>query len=193
MIFSAFGQVIRFDMNKTRSQGRATRGVRGIKFKKDGDYVVDADVIDNEQQELLTVSENGVGKRTEVEAYRLTNRAGSGVIAMKLSPKTGKTVVGNVLVDPAQDLMALTSIGKMIRVDMGTIRKAGRNTSGVRIVNVDKGDKVVSIAKCPKENEEEVELLDEDGNPVLEQDNSENQLGLKTPSLLDSVEENSGE
>jgi len=164
MIFSALGQVIRFDIEKTRNQGRTTRGVRGIKFKIDDDYVVDADVIASEEQELLTVSENGVGKRTQVEAYRLTNRAGSGVIAMKLSPKTGKTVVGNVLVDPTQDLMALTSIGKMIRVDMGTIRKAGRNTSGVTIVNVDKGDNVVSIAMCPKENEE-IEL-DEEGNPI---------------------------
>ncbi len=164
MIFSAFGQVIRFDIEKTRNQGRTTRGVRGIKFKIDGDYVVDAEVIVSEDQELLTVSEKGVGKRTEVEAYRLTNRAGSGVIAMKLSPKTGKTVIGNVLVDPTQDLMALTSIGKMIRVDMATIRKAGRNTSGVTIVNVDKDDKVVSIAMCPKENEE-IEL-DEDGNPI---------------------------
>ena len=164
MVFSELGQVIRFDIEKTRCQGRTTRGVRAIKFKIDGDVVVDADVIENEQQELLTVSENGVGKRTEVEAYRLTNRAGSGVIAMKLSPKTGKKVIGNVLVDPTQDLMALTSIGKMIRVDMGTIRRAGRNTSGVTIVNVDKGDKVVSIAMCPKENEEI--KLDEDGNPI---------------------------
>jgi DNA gyrase subunit A len=164
MVFSAFGQVIRFDINKTRNQGRTTRGVRAIKFKIDDDVVVDADVIENEQQELLTVSEKGVGKRTEVEAYRLTNRAGSGVIAMKLSAKTGKTVVGNVIVDPTQDLMALTSAGKMIRVDMATIRKAGRNTSGVTIVNVDKTDKVVSIAMCPKENEE-IEL-DEEGNPI---------------------------
>ncbi len=177
MIFSAYGQVIRFDIEKTRNQGRTTRGVRGIKFKIDNDYVVDADVIESEEQELLTVSEKGVGKRTDVEAYRLTNRAGSGVISMKLSPKTGKTVVGNVLVDPTQDLMALTSIGKMIRVDMATIRKAGRNTSGVTIVNVDKGDKVVSIAMCPKENEE-IEL-DEEGNPIKvvvedTQDNVEN-------------------
>ncbi|VAY88160.1 DNA gyrase subunit A [hydrothermal vent metagenome] len=164
MVFSALGQVIRFDIDKTRCQGRNTRGVRAIKFKIDADVVIDADVIENEQQELLTVSENGVGKRTEVEAYRLTNRAGSGVIAMKLSTKTGKTVVGNVLVDPTQDLMALTSIGKMIRVDMSTIRKAGRNTSGVTIVNVDKGDKVVSIAMCPKEDEEI--KLDENGNPI---------------------------
>jgi DNA gyrase subunit A len=158
MIFTALGQVIRFDIDKTRTQGRTTRGVRGIKFKEETDYVVDADVIEDEQQELLTVSEKGVGKRTEVEAYRLTNRAGSGVISMKLSAKTGKKVVGNVIVDEAQDLMALTSIGKMIRVDMNTIRKAGRNTSGVTIVNVDKGDTVVSIAKCPKEKDDELDI-----------------------------------
>ncbi|MEA3511969.1 MAG: DNA gyrase subunit A [Campylobacterota bacterium] len=158
MIFTALGQVIRFDMDKTRTQGRTTRGVRGIKFKEDDDYVVDADVIENEKQELLTVSQNGVGKRTEVEAYRLTNRAGSGVLSMKLSAKTGKKVVGNVIVDEEQDLMALTSIGKMIRVDMDTIRKAGRNTSGVTIVNVDKGDTVVSIAKCPKEKDDELDI-----------------------------------
>ncbi|MBD3795049.1 MAG: DNA gyrase subunit A, partial [Epsilonproteobacteria bacterium] len=144
MIFTALGQVIRFETDKTRTQGRSTRGVRGIKFKDDNDYVVDADVIDSEEQEILTVSEMGVGKRTTVDEYRVTNRAGSGVISMKLSNKTGKTVVGNVIVDENQDLMALTSIGKMIRVDMHSIRKAGRNTSGVNIVNVDKGDRVVS-------------------------------------------------
>jgi len=173
MIFTALGQVIRFDIDKTRTQGRTTRGVRGIKFKDEKDFVVDADVIENEQQELLTVSEKGVGKRTEVEAYRLTNRAGSGVISMKLSPKTGKTVVGNVLVDEGQDLMALTSIGKMIRVDMNTIRKAGRNTSGVTIVNVDKDDKVVSIAKCPKAKDDEldIQLADDMAGVDLEERN----------------------
>ncbi len=162
MIFTANGQVIRFDIDKTRNQGRSTRGVRGIKFKSEDDFVVDADVIENEQQELLTVSEKGIGKRTEVEAYRLTNRAGSGVISMKLSPRTGKKVIGNVIVNEEQDLMALTSIGKMIRVDMQTIRKAGRNTSGVTIVNVDKGDQVVSIARCPKEEEKQEEEEKED-------------------------------
>lgn len=160
MIFTALGQVIRFETEKTRTQGRTTRGVRGIKFKDPKDYVVDAEVVENEEQELLTVSENGVGKRTTVEEYRITNRAGSGVISMKLSPKTGKTVVGNVIVDENQDLMALTSVGKMIRVDMQTIRKAGRNTSGVNIVDVEKGDRVVSIAKCPKEKEDELDIED---------------------------------
>ncbi len=163
MIFTSLGQCIRFELEKTRDQGRSTRGVRGIKFKIDTDIVVDADVIDNEEQEILTVSEKGIGKRTTIEEYRLTNRSGSGVIAMKLSPKTGN-IVGEVLVDDTQDLMLLTSIGKMIRVDMQTIRKAGRNTSGVIIVNMDKDDKVVSIAKCPKEDEE-IEL-DENGNII---------------------------
>jgi len=188
MIFTALGQVIRFDMEKTRTQGRTTRGVRGIKFKAEGDYVVDADVIEDEQQELLTVSEKGVGKRTEVEAYRLTNRAGSGVISMKLSPKTGKKVVGNVIVEDGYDLMALTSIGKMIRVDMSSIRRAGRNTSGVTIVNVDKGDTVVSIAKCPKEKEDELELqiLDENGMLIIDTDEPVvEEKKVEEPSLLD--------
>ncbi|WP_419769440.1 MAG: DNA gyrase subunit A [Candidatus Marinarcus sp.] len=157
MIFTSLGQCIRFDIEKTRDQGRSTRGVRGIKFKHDTDFVVDANVVDNIEQELLTVSEKGIGKRTTVEEYRETNRAGSGVISMKLSAKTGN-VVGAVLVDETQDLMVLTSIGKMIRVDMESIRKAGRNTSGVIIVDVDKKDKVVSIAKCPKEEDDELDL-----------------------------------
>lgn len=161
MIFTSLGQCIRFDIEKTREQGRSTRGVRGIKFKHDSDFVVDANVVDNIEQELLTVSEKGIGKRTIVEEYRETNRAGSGVISMKLHQKTGN-VVGAVLVDETQDLMALTSIGKMIRVDMNTIRKAGRNTSGVIIVNVDSKDKVVSIAKCPKEDDDELNIENAD-------------------------------
>ena len=161
MIFTSAGQVIRFDIEKTRNQGRSTKGVRGIKFKKDDDFVVDADVIESEEQEILTVSEKGIGKRTEVEAYRLTNRAGSGVISMKLSNRTGQKVIGNVIVDENQDLMALTSAGKMIRVDMQTIRKAGRNTSGVTIVNVDKSETVVNIAQCPKKEEPKEDIIEE--------------------------------
>jgi DNA gyrase subunit A len=193
MIFTSMGQCIRFEIEKTRDQGRSTRGVRGIKFKHDIDFVVDADVVSNEEQELLTVSEKGIGKRTTVSEYRLTNRAGSGVISMKLSPKTGN-VIGEVLVDDTQDLMLLTSIGKMIRVDMQSIRKAGRNTAGVIIVNVDKNDKVVSIAKCPKEDEE-IEL-DENGNIIRYTEDGEvlesisiDIESLKTPTLLDVLED----
>ena len=179
MVFTSLGQCIRFEIDKTREQGRSTRGVRAIKFKHDTDIVVDADVINTEDQELLAVSEKGIGKRTMVEEYRCTNRAGSGVISMKLSGKTGN-VIGEVLVDDTQDLMLLTSIGKMIRVDMNTIRKAGRNTSGVIIVNVDKEDKVVSISKCPKQDEE-IEL-DENGNVIRYNEDGEiiESIGLDT-------------
>ncbi len=185
MIFTSLGQCIRFDMEKTREQGRSTRGVRGIKFKHETDFVVDANVVDNVEQELLTVSQKGIGKRTTVEEYRETNRAGSGVISMKLSAKTGN-VVGAVLVDEAQDLMMLTSIGKMIRVDMQTIRKAGRNTSGVIIVNVDAKDKVVSVAKCPKEDDDELDIESADTMAGINLD----EFNLKDKPEEPIVEEN---
>ena len=153
-IVTKLAQCIKFEIEKTREQGRSTRGVRGIKFKHDGDEVVDGNVIKDDEQEILIVSEKGIGKRTEASEYRLTNRGGSGVIAMKMTHKTGKNVVGCLMVDESMDMMALTKTGKMIRVDMQTISKSGRNTSGVYIV---KGDDVVSISRCPKEEKEEDE------------------------------------
>ena len=147
-ILTKLAQCIKFEIEKTRNQGRTTRGVRGIKFKHTEDEVIDANIISNDEQEILTVTEKGIGKRTTAGEYRLTNRAGSGVIAIKLNPKTGKHVVGCVMVDETMDMMALTKTGKMIRVDMQTISKSGRNTSGVYIV---KGDDVANISRCPKE------------------------------------------
>ncbi len=147
------GMGIRFKVEDVREIGRVARGVRGIKFKIEGDYVVGAETIRSEEQELLTVSEKGIGKRTEAKEYREQSRGGKGIIAMKLTPKTGD-VVGVVSVEENKDLMVLTLNGKMIRVGMESIRKAGRNTSGVKIVRLDDGDRVVSIAKCPKEEEE---------------------------------------
>jgi DNA gyrase subunit A len=155
------GMCTRFDINDTREQGRNTRGVKAITFKFEDDEVVDADVITDESKELLTVTQKGIGKRTEACEYRLTKRGAKGVIAMKTSPSKTGGVVGIVNVDEGMDLMALTSKEKMIRVDMQSVRKASRNTFGVKIVNVDSGDYVVSIARCPKE-ESDPEILDED-------------------------------
>ena len=146
------GMCVRFGVENVREIGRVARGVTAIKFKMPNDYVIGATAIIDENEEILSVSEKGIGKRTEVNEYRITNRGGKGVIAMKLTGKTGK-LVGVVNVDEKMDLMVLTSSGKMIRVDMQSIRKAGRATSGVIIVNVD-DDKVVSIARCPKEEKE---------------------------------------
>ncbi len=163
-IVTKYAQCIKFEIEKTREQGRSTRGVRGIKFKHEGDEVVDANIIADDGQEILIVSEKGIGKRTEAGEYRLTNRAGSGVIAMKMTSKTGKHVVGVLMVDETMDMMALTKAGKMIRVDMQTISKSSRNTSGVYIV---KGDEVASISRCPKEEKEEEEE-ESDDTPTLD-------------------------
>lgn len=167
-IVTKLAQCIKFEIEKTREQGRNTMGVRGIKFKFDSDEVVDANIIASDEEEILIVSEKGIGKRTNAEEYRLTNRGGSGVIAMKMTPKTGKFVVGCLMVDESMDMMALTKGGKMIRVDMQTISKSSRNTSGVYII---KGDDVASVSRCPKQGDDE----DDEG-------------GESQPSLLDSNE-----
>lgn len=145
------GMCIKFPLAKVREIGRVSRGVTAIKFKEKNDELVGAVVIENDEQEILSVSAKGIGKRTNAGEYRLQSRGGKGVICMKLTPKT-KELISVVIVDESMDLMALTSSGKMIRVDMQSIRKAGRNTSGVIVVNVE-NDEVVSIAKCPKEED----------------------------------------
>jgi len=155
------GQCIRFKVGDAREIGRVARGVTAIKFKIEDDFVCGGITIANEESELLMLSEKGIGKRTTASEYREQSRAGKGVISMKLSSKTGD-VVGVVLVEEDKDMMCLTSIGKMIRVDMETIRKAGRNTSGVKVVNVEKKDIVVSMAKCPKEETDEPDIVNSD-------------------------------
>lgn len=173
------GMCIRFEVGDAREIGRTARGVTGIRFKEENDCVVGAAVIYNEQEELLTVTEKGIGKRTTAEEYRLQNRGGKGVIAMKLTAKTAD-LVGVVIVDEDKDLMALSSSGKMIRVDMETIRKAGRNTSGVKVVSVEGSDVVASIARCPKEESDELDGEFEEGD-----ENSSNEGSLivdDTPS-----------
>ena len=169
------GQCIRFKVEDVREIGRVGRGVTGIKFKIDGDYVCAATTISNEENELLIISSKGLGKRTTASEYREQSRAGKGVISMKLTNRTGD-VIGAVMVEEDKDLMSLTSAGKMIRVDMQQIRKAGRNTSGVKVVSVEGKDSVVSIAKCAKDKP------DDDENS--ENENSEN---------IDTNEESSNE
>lgn len=147
------GMCIRFKIDELREIGRVARGVTGIKFKIADDFVCGATTIEDESNEILMVSEKGFGKQTPASEYREQSRAGKGVMSMKLAPKTGD-VIGVVFVEEDKDLMCLTSIGKMIRVDMESIRKTGRAASGVTIVKVENKDTVVSIAKCPKEDEE---------------------------------------
>mgnify|MGYP000685755972 FL=1 len=169
-ILTKKGMCIRFDVRAdlegkggVRELGRSARGVTAIRFKVGEDYVVGANALKNENEEILTVSERGFGKRTEANEYRHQSRGGKGVIAMKLTKKTGD-MVGVVIADEEMELMALTSSGKMIRVDMQTIRQTGRNASGVMIVRVDENDFVVDIARCPKAEAEDGESGDESEN-----------------------------
>ncbi|NWF66178.1 MAG: DNA gyrase subunit A [Campylobacterales bacterium] len=152
-IVTKFGMSIRFDINDVREMGRNARGVTGIRFKKDSDEVVSAGVIAHENENILTVSQKGIGKQTLVSAYRFQSRGGTGVSAMKLGNKTGN-LVGAIIVDESHDVMCLTKLGNMIRVDSESIRVAGRNTTGVKIVNIKDDDEVISVAKCQKEEPE---------------------------------------
>ena len=148
------GMCIRFSVSELREIGRVSRGVTGIRFKEKGDCVIAATTISSDNDKLLTVSEQGIGKQTLAGEYRLQSRGGKGVIVMKLTNKTGNLVSIVNVNDENMDLMVLTTKGKMIRVDTNAIREAGRNTSGVKIVNVG-SEKVAFAVTCPKEQDDE--------------------------------------
>ncbi|WP_299327009.1 DNA gyrase subunit A [uncultured Helicobacter sp.] len=148
------GMCIRFSIDDIREIGRVARGVTGIRFKEKGDCVIAATTISSDNDKLLTVSEQGIGKQTLAGEYRLQSRGGKGVIVMKLTNKTGNLVSIVNVNDENMDLMVLTTKGKMIRVDTNAIREAGRNTSGVKIVNVG-SEKVAFAVTCPKEQDDE--------------------------------------
>ncbi|WP_263416273.1 DNA gyrase subunit A [Terriglobus albidus] len=155
------GMAIRFPESDVRSMGRPAAGVKGITLKKD-DYVIALATTPSEEARqkraaegveltpclILSVSENGFGKRTDAEEYRLQTRGGSGVINMKATPKTGKVSSIN-LVDETSELMAISQFGKIIRIDTKTIRAAGRSTQGVKLLSLDEADKVAAAVVIP--------------------------------------------
>jgi DNA gyrase subunit A len=157
-IFTSLGQAIRFEVNDIREIGRTARGVIAIRFKNESDFVVDAILSKDEKEEIFIVSENGLGKRSLVSNYRLTSRGGSGVISMKLTEKTGKRVIGALIVDDQRDLILLTESGNIIRLSFNDMRTTSRRTSGVILV---RGDKVLSATTSPKADENE---KDENGD-----------------------------
>ncbi len=144
------GQAIRFTEDKVRPMGRPARGVRGMDLAA-GDFIVGAEVI-GEEGLILSISDNGYGKRTKIPDYRLTNRGVKGVINMKTTNKTGK-VVGILSVKEDSDLMIVTKEGKMIRIDSGEIRQAGRSTQGVRLVRMEESDQVAAACLIPEADE----------------------------------------
>ena len=141
------GQAIRFKEDQVRAMGRPARGVRAMDLAE-GDYLVGMEVVEEEGL-ILSIAENGFGKRTLLTDYRLTNRGGKGVINMKTTKKTG-SVVAVLSVKEDSDIMIVTQNGKIIRTDSSEIRQAGRSTQGVKLVSLEEGDKVAAASVIPE-------------------------------------------
>ena len=153
------GKAIRFSEDDVRCMGRATRGVKGIGLK--GDDKVKGIVVVDENATLLTVCENGFGKRTDYSEYSVQRRSGQGVINIKTSERNGK-VVALMNVSDDNELMMMTAQGMIIRAAIHTIRSIGRNTQGVTLISLKAGDKVVSVAPVISVDEEEAEETETD-------------------------------
>jgi len=149
---TAQGMAIRFRQDNVRAMGRAASGVRGINLKRD-DYVVDMAVI-RPGMSLLTVCENGFGKRTDIEAYRMQKRGGGGVINIKATERNGNVIALRAVTDE-DELMLITAQGIMLRTGVSQMREIGRATQGVRIMRPDENDKVVAVARIATEQDEE--------------------------------------
>jgi DNA gyrase subunit A len=151
ILFTADGQAIRFEENEVRAMGRDTYGVRGMTLD-DGDTVVALDLVEHGGT-LLAVAENGYGKRTAMDEYRRTHRGGKGIITMKTTDKTGR-VIGVRMVTDADQIMLVTNGGKVIRMQVNEIRVIGRNTQGVRLIDMESNERVAGVARLAERDDE---------------------------------------
>jgi DNA gyrase subunit A len=153
MLITKKSQAIRFKSDDVRDMGRASYGVCGIKLG-DNDKVVSLEIVGDVKNSILTITEKGYGKRSRIEDYRLTGRAGKGVINLKIGEKTGD-VVGTTDVTDKDKFVVSTKKGIVIRTGVKDIRIMGRATSGVRIIKLQQGDRVSAIAKLVEDKEVE--------------------------------------
>lgn len=156
------GRAIRFHESKVRAMGRSATGVRGIELDDDHDEVIGMVCVDDLERSVLVLSENGYGKRSALEDYRITNRGGKGVKTLNITEKTG-VLVAITDVSDADDLMIINKSGVTIRIGVQDLRIMGRNTQGVRLIKLDDEDSIASIARV--EREEEVADSETDSNP----------------------------
>lgn len=147
------GKAIRFEESKTRPMGRSASGVRGITLDSDEDEVIGMVSVHNFEDELLVVSENGYGKRSSIEDYRITNRGGKGVKTISITEKTGNLVAIKNVTD-SDDLMIINKSGIAIRMSVEDLRVMGRATQGVRLINIKGNDSIAAVAKVMKEEDD---------------------------------------
>ena len=163
------GKAIRFEESKTRPMGRGASGVRGIRLKNDLDEVVGMISVNDMDANILVVSENGYGKRSSLEDYRITNRGGKGVKTISITEKTGK-LVSIKSVSDSDDLMIINKSGIAIRMEVINLRVMGRATQGVKLINLKENDQIAAVAKVMKDDEaiEDVEDIDIIDDAVIE-------------------------
>lgn len=171
------GRAIRFSEERVRVMGRVSAGVRGMRLDEDGqDEVVGMVAMpEDTPNTVLVLSQNGYGKRTDLEAYRITNRGGKGVKTMRITEKTGK-LVGILSVNDDMDLMIINISGITLRMNISALRVMGRATQGVRLINLEKNnDTIASICSVASDPEEEVdnELIDQEAEEITEAINNE--------------------
>ena len=158
------GKLVRFEETKTRPMGRTASGVRGITLKDDTDEVIGMVTVNDMSSEILVVAENGYGKRSSLDDYRITNRGGKGVKTLNITEKTGKLISINAVTDN-DDLMIINKSGLTIRMAVEDLRVMGRATQGVKLINIKGNDSIAAVTKVMKDDVAEV-VLDEDGNVI---------------------------
>ena len=150
------GKAIRFEEEKVRPMGRTASGVRGVTLANDKDEVVGMICVNDFESDVLVVSENGYGKRSSIEDYRITNRGGKGVKTINVTDKTGNLIALKNVTDE-NDLMVVNKSGITIRISVADLRQMGRATQGVRIIKLREKDSIAAVAKVPAvSNEEEL-------------------------------------
>ena len=187
MIATKGGKCIRFPEEKVRAVGRSSIGVRGVDLS-DGDEVIGMIVVNDIQNEtVLVVSEKGYGKRTAVEDYRITNRGGKGVITLNITEKTGNLIAIQSVTDE-DGLMIINKSGVAIRVGMDDLRVMGRNTQGVRMINLKNNDEIAAVAKVMMDKE-----VEEETEETVENNDEETQNQAPLESQEDTLNKNEEE
>ncbi|MBR5133276.1 MAG: DNA gyrase subunit A, partial [Alistipes sp.] len=159
MIAAREGRAIRFNESTVRPMGRVSSGVRAISIEDDNEVIGMIAIEPDSKEDVLVLSENGYGKRTDLDEYRITNRGGKGVKTINVTEKTGQLISIQAVTDD-NDLMIINRSGLTIRTSADQIRVAGRATQGVKVINLREGDSIASVTAVPKTDEEEVVALE---------------------------------
>jgi len=175
MLFTRQGMAVRFDEGKVRPTGRVSRGVKGVTLKSENDYIVGCEAV-NGDESILVVCENGFGKRSHVDEFRQTNRGGVGVRSIITSERNG-CVVGALCVTDTDGMVMISATGQTVRISMKDLRVMGRNTQGVKLVNLKEGDYLIAIQKLESTEAPEAQLTQElpsesiDGHEITNEEN----------------------